>query len=70
MTDVRAEDRRRIAGDYLTRARDDFETAARNRIRYVLLAREYGMTNAAIGALLGISEAAVRSLAARHSSAA
>ena len=67
MTDVRAEDRRRIAGDYLTRARDDFHTAARNRIRYVLLARQYGMTNDAIGALLGISERAVRGLVARHS---
>lgn len=60
------DDRRRIAGDYLTRARDDFDRATRTRIEYVLLARKYGLTNADIGALLGISEAAVRGLVKRH----
>jgi predicted transcriptional regulator len=60
------DDRRRIAGDYLTRVRDDFERALRSRIYYVLLAHKYGMSNVDIGALLGISEAAVRGLIKRH----
>lgn len=60
------EERRRIAGEFLTRARDDFERAARTRISYALAARRYGMTNEAIGALLGIGESAVRALLKRH----
>lgn len=58
-----------IARDYLTRARDDFENAARTRIWYVVLARRYGMTNADIGAHLGLSEGAVRALIKRHGDA-
>lgn len=63
------EDRRRIAGEFLTRARDDFERAARTRINYVMTARRYGMTNADIGALLGVGESAVRALIKRHGDA-
>lgn len=66
MTDRSNDDRRRIAGEFLTRARDDFERAARTRISHVLSARRYGMTNADIGALIGISESAVRALVKRH----
>lgn len=60
-------DRQRIAGEYLTRARDDFERAVRTRLAYVLAARRHGMTFEAIGALLGVTEGAVRSMVKRHS---
>lgn len=63
MDDVTRQD---IARDYLTRARADLERAALQRIRYILLGRQYGLTNAAIGECLGITEAAVRTLVARH----
>lgn len=58
--------RRRLAGEYLTRARDDFERAARVRIAYAIAARRHGLTNADIGTFLGITEGAVRKLVARH----
>ena len=60
------EEKRRIAGDYLTRVRDDLERAKRTRVEYIRLAREYGLTNEAIGMLLGITETAVRALVKRH----
>lgn len=60
------DDRRRIAGEYLTRARDDFERAARTRLNYIFNARRYGMTYGEIGTLLGVTEAAVRSMLKRH----
>ena len=63
------EQRRRIAGEYLTRARDDFEAAARTRIRYAIMAREHGLTNADIGTFLGITEGAVRHLVAKYGGA-
>ena len=63
------QERRRIAGEYLTRARDDFERAARTRIVYAVNARDHGMTNAAIGAILGVGESAVRGLLKRHGDA-
>lgn len=66
MGNATAIERQRIAGEYLTRARDDLERAARTRIYYVVQARKYGMTNEAIGALLGISESAVRALVKRY----
>lgn len=59
--------RRRIAVDYLTRAREDFERAARTRIAYVIAGRTHGLTHAEIGAALGITEGAVRKLIGRHS---
>lgn len=58
--------RQQIALDYLSIAKREFEDAARNRIRYVLLAREYGITNEVIGDVLGISEGAVRGIVSRH----
>jgi hypothetical protein len=58
--------RQQIALDYLGIAAREFEQAARNRIRYVQLAREYGVTNAAIGEALGVTESAVRGLLERH----
>lgn len=70
MADVINDERRRIAGEYLTRARDMLEVAERDRERYVLLARQYGMSDASIAALLGVSETDVVVLAARRSSAA
>ncbi|WP_413354054.1 helix-turn-helix domain-containing protein [Microbacterium sp. 1P06AB] len=60
------DDRRRIAGEYLLRARDDLERAARTRIQYILNARKHGLTNADIGTFLGVTEAAVRRLIKRH----
>jgi len=57
------DEKRRIAGDYLTRVRDDLERAKRTRIAYIVAARQHGMTNSSIGALLGITEARVRQLA-------
>ncbi len=61
--------RQAIALEYLSISAREFETAIRSRIRYILLAREYGVTNAKIGQTLGISESAVRGLIARHGDA-
>lgn len=61
--------RQQIALDYLAISRREFDDAARNRIRYVLLARDYGLTHAAIGDTLGITESAVRGILARHGGA-
>lgn len=58
--------RKRLAGEYLTRARDDFDRAARTRIAYAIAARRHGLTNADIGTFLGVTEGAVRKLIARH----
>lgn len=58
--------RRSIAGEYLTRAREDFERAARTRIVYAIAARRHGLTHADIGAYLGVTEGAVRRLIQRH----
>ena len=58
--------RQQIALDYLSIARREFEEATAGRVRYAILAREYGVTNAAIGEALGISESAVRGLITRH----
>lgn len=54
------DDRRRIAGEYLLRVRDDIERSARTRLNYIQNARTYGMTLDEIGGLLGITEGAVR----------
>lgn len=62
-------DRQRLAGDFLTRARDDFERAARTRVKYAIMARQYGLTNADIGTFLGVTEGAVRALIKRHGDA-
>lgn len=62
-------DRQRLAGDFLTRARDDFERAARVRVTYAIMARQYGLTNADIGTFLGVTEGAVRALIKRHGDA-
>lgn len=63
------QDRRQIAGEFLSRARDDFERAARTRVAYIANARRYGMTNAEIGGLLGITEGAVRYIVKHHGAA-
>lgn len=60
------DDIRHIAGDFLLRARDDYDRAKRTRIAYILAAHKHGMSNVDIGALLGVSEAAVRSMIKRH----
>lgn len=56
----------RLTLEYLERARQDLETAARSRIRYAQLGRQYGLTNQEIADALQVSEAAVRSLLQRH----
>ena len=61
------EQRRRIAGEFLLRARDDYERAKRTRLAYILNAREYGMTFREIGELLGLTEGGVRQIIARSS---
>ncbi|WP_405490400.1 sigma factor-like helix-turn-helix DNA-binding protein [Nocardia sp. NBC_00511] len=54
----------RDARDYLTAALDHLRKTEQSvwidKRRYMLLAREHGFTNARIGELLDISEAAVR----------
>jgi len=49
---------------FLELAADDLAQAKRTRDHYARLARKYGMTNAEIGSLLGISEARVRQIVA------
>lgn len=65
-TNPRTVERKRIAAEFLTRAADDLARATIQRVRYVKLARDYGMTNADIGTFLGVSEAAVRTLVKRN----
>lgn len=65
-TNLRIVERKRIAAEFLTRAADDLARATIQRVRYVKLAREYGLTNADIGTFLGVSEAAVRTLVKRN----
>lgn len=48
------EERRRIAGEYLLRARDDFDRAERVRAAYINAARAHGLTETDISNLLGI----------------
>lgn len=67
--DNRTQSRKRIALEHLALARIEFEQAVASRIRFMLLAREYGNTNAEIGEVLGIGESAVRSMIARHGGA-
>lgn len=61
--------RQDIALQYLEIARRELEDAARNRIRYVILGREYGLSFKAIGDALGITESAVRGIVDRHGDA-
>jgi len=58
--------RKEIARDYLRRAQESFVLAAHNRVNYVALARQYGVTNGEIGSILGVSESAVRAMLKRH----
>lgn len=62
-------DRADIAGEFLDRARESFEKAARVRLYYILLSRKHGVSNAKIGAHLGITESAVRAMVKRHGDA-
>lgn len=64
--DNRSQSRKQIALEHLALARREFEAAVESRIRFIALAREYGNTNAEIGAVLGIGESAVRSMLKRH----
>lgn len=58
--------RQLIAVEFLELAARDFDKARRTRKHYAVLAKdEYGLSNEAIGAALGISEAAVRQLIMR-----
>lgn len=61
--------RQDIARDYLRRAQEAFILAAHNRVNYIALAREYGITNSEIGSMVGVSESAVRALLKRHGDA-
>lgn len=67
--DNRSQSRKRIALEHLALARKEFEAAVESRIRFIILARDYGNTNAEIGAVLGVGESAVRSMIQRHGDA-
>lgn len=58
--------RQQIALDYLALSQREFEQATTNRIRYMQLARDYGVTNAAIGEAVGLTESTVRGILERH----
>ena len=58
--------RAEIAAEFLRIAARDLATATRARIRYIGLARQYGVTNAAIADALGVTEKAVRGLIERN----
>lgn len=66
MNNATKPDKIAIAGRFLELARKEFEQAARKRIYFVLLSRSHGVTNAQIGASLGVSEAAVRAIVKKH----
>ena len=59
--------RAEIAAEFLRIAARDLATATLARIRYIGLARQYGVTNAAIADALGVTEKAVRGLIGRNS---
>ena len=61
---------REITEEHLTLARENYQRATTNRIRYARLARQYGLTNKRIGECLGITEAAVRGLLQRNTEVA
>ncbi len=65
-TQVRSEQRARIAVDYLKRATNDLETAARQRLAYMRIARRHGLTYQEIAEACGVSDTAVRRLLKRH----
>lgn len=66
MNDSSKRDLSDAAGKFLDMARESFEKAARVRLYYILLARKHGVTNARIGAHLGVSESAVRATVKRY----
>lgn len=66
MSNASKRDRADTAGKFLDMARESFEKAARVRLYYILLARKHGVTNARIGAHLGVSESAVRATVKRY----
>ena len=59
------EARKNLALEFLELTRDGLEEAKDLRLRRILLARKYGLSNRVIGEALGITEAAVRGLVAR-----
>jgi len=64
-TKVRSEERVRIARERLRLAQDDLKTAQQTRLYYVRLGRGYGMTWAAIGDALGLSDGAAKMIVRR-----
>lgn len=68
-TNVRSEERRLIALDYITRAVDDLARAAQSRLEYMRLARQYGATYREIATACGVTEQAARMLLKRHGDA-
>jgi hypothetical protein len=65
-TNDRSERLKRIALDYLRISKVRLQEAAQVRIQYVLLAKQYGVSNVAIGEALGIGESAVRGMLAQY----
>ena len=54
------------AVEYLKLAQRDMERARTARLHYAHLGRSFGMTNAEIGAALGVTEVAARMLIKRN----
>lgn len=55
-----------ISAGFLALAAADLERAKRQRVQYVHLGREHGLTWGEIGAKLGMTDTAARMLAKRH----
>ena len=68
-TNVRSDERRLIALEYITRAVDDLARASQARLEYMRLARQYGATYRQIATACGVTETAVRMLLKRHGEA-
>lgn len=64
----RMEDTKAIALSYLKLTRQQMEAARRNRVVFIELGQQYGLTNVEIGSALGMTEANVRSLVKRGDS--
>lgn len=68
-TNLRSEERRLIALEYITRAVDDLSRAAQSRLEYMKLARQYGATYRDIATACGITEQGARMMLKRHGDA-
>lgn len=66
MDDATRRERQLLALEYLHRAADDYDRATLTRIRYIDLARRYGLTWRDIATALGMTETGARTLYQRN----